>query len=115
LGAFRALAEDEVACELSLVLCLAENAIGPNAYKPDDILTMPPSCHPPTRASSAPPSDDRYLRPSPTGNSKRNDAVTRWRTSKTDGPFSHSQQSPCCGFNCSPGLRSPLPLSVEFE
>jgi probable aminopeptidase NPEPL1 len=40
LGAFRALAGDQAPCELSLVLCLAENAIGPSAYKPDDILTM---------------------------------------------------------------------------
>jgi probable aminopeptidase NPEPL1 len=40
LGAFRALAEAGVEHALSLVLCLAENAIGPNAYKPDDILTM---------------------------------------------------------------------------
>ncbi len=40
LGAFRALAGEGTACELSLILCLAENAIGPAAYKPDDILTM---------------------------------------------------------------------------
>jgi probable aminopeptidase NPEPL1 len=40
LGAFRSLVSDGCPCEVSLVLCLAENAIGPNAYKPDDILTL---------------------------------------------------------------------------
>ncbi|MFM1871278.1 MAG: hypothetical protein RL398_700 [Planctomycetota bacterium] len=40
LGAFVALCRAGVDGPLSLVLCLAENAIGPNAYKPDDILTM---------------------------------------------------------------------------
>ena len=40
LGAFRVLARTGCAHRLSLVLCLAENAIGPNAYKPDDVLEM---------------------------------------------------------------------------
>lgn len=40
LGAFRVLVENDCPHELSLVLCLAENAIGPGSYKPDDILTM---------------------------------------------------------------------------
>ncbi|MEM7204444.1 MAG: leucyl aminopeptidase family protein [Planctomycetota bacterium] len=40
LGAFRVLAERGVRRKLYLVLALAENAIGPQAYKPDDILTM---------------------------------------------------------------------------
>jgi probable aminopeptidase NPEPL1 len=40
LGAFRALAGRGYGGELSLVLCLAENAIGPGAYKPDDILEL---------------------------------------------------------------------------
>jgi len=39
LGAFAALAH-KPPCRLSLLLCLAENAIGPLAYKPDDILTL---------------------------------------------------------------------------
>ncbi|MCB9880001.1 MAG: leucyl aminopeptidase family protein [Planctomycetes bacterium] len=39
LGAFLALARHHKR-PLSLVLCLAENAIGPAAYKPDDVLTM---------------------------------------------------------------------------
>jgi probable aminopeptidase NPEPL1 len=40
LGAFAVLARQRPACRLSLLLCLAENAIGPAAYKPDDILTL---------------------------------------------------------------------------
>lgn len=40
LGAFAALATTPLACRVSLVLCLAENAIGPAAYKPDDVLTL---------------------------------------------------------------------------
>ncbi|MBL8733951.1 MAG: leucyl aminopeptidase family protein [Planctomycetes bacterium] len=40
LGAFLALAGDPPRGRLSLLLCLAENAIGPDAYKPDDILTL---------------------------------------------------------------------------
>ncbi|MFV8755711.1 M17 family metallopeptidase [Nannocystaceae bacterium ST9] len=40
LGAFRVLVQAECPHALSLVLCIAENAIGPAAYKPDDILTM---------------------------------------------------------------------------
>ncbi len=39
LGAFAVLARKSP-CRLSLLLCLAENAIGPAAYKPDDILVM---------------------------------------------------------------------------
>ena len=40
LGAFRVLASTGCRHKLSLILCLAENAVGPNSYKPDDILTM---------------------------------------------------------------------------
>ncbi len=40
LGAFRLLAKRRPKHKLSLILCLAENAIGPKAYKPDDIVTM---------------------------------------------------------------------------
>jgi probable aminopeptidase NPEPL1 len=40
LGAFRVLVAARCPHRVSLVLCLAENAIGPAAYKPDDILTM---------------------------------------------------------------------------
>ncbi|MCA8947955.1 MAG: leucyl aminopeptidase family protein [Planctomycetes bacterium] len=40
LGAFATLARNGAPCRLSLVLCLAENAIGPASYKPDDVLTM---------------------------------------------------------------------------
>ncbi len=40
LGAFRALVALEAPVQLSLVLCLAENAVGPGAFKPDDILKM---------------------------------------------------------------------------
>ena len=40
LGAFRVLAADDFPHRLSLLLCLAENAIGPGAFKPDDVLTL---------------------------------------------------------------------------
>ena len=40
LGAFCVLVAEKPTRPLSLVLCLAENAIGPNSYKPDDILTL---------------------------------------------------------------------------
>lgn len=40
LGAFLALAKHHKKHKLTLLLCLAENAIGPDAYKPDDVLTM---------------------------------------------------------------------------
>jgi probable aminopeptidase NPEPL1 len=40
LGAFRALVAARCHDRVSLVLCLAENAIGPASYKPDDILTL---------------------------------------------------------------------------
>lgn len=40
LGAFAVLAATGCRHKLSLVLCIAENAVGPAAYKPDDILRM---------------------------------------------------------------------------
>ncbi|MBL9102711.1 MAG: leucyl aminopeptidase family protein [Myxococcales bacterium] len=40
LGAFGVLAATGCRHQLSLVLCIAENAVGPAAYKPDDILRM---------------------------------------------------------------------------
>ena len=40
LGAFRALAGAGHRQRLTLLLCIAENAIGPASYKPDDILTL---------------------------------------------------------------------------
>ena len=40
LGAFTVLAKTKHKSRLALLLCLAENAIGPHAFKPDDILTM---------------------------------------------------------------------------
>jgi probable aminopeptidase NPEPL1 len=40
LGAFAVLAAQKCKHRLSLLLCLAENAIGPAAYKPDDVLTL---------------------------------------------------------------------------
>jgi len=40
LGAFRVLAASGVKRRIDLLLCLAENAIGPTAYKPDDIIDM---------------------------------------------------------------------------
>jgi probable aminopeptidase NPEPL1 len=40
LGAFRVLAAGDFPHRLSMLLCLAENAIGPGSYKPDDVLTL---------------------------------------------------------------------------
>ncbi len=40
LGAFTVLASSGCRNKVSLVLCIAENAIGPTAYKPDDVLRM---------------------------------------------------------------------------
>ena len=40
LGAFRVLCQNDYPHRLSLLLCLAENAIGPAAVKPDDIIAM---------------------------------------------------------------------------
>ncbi len=41
LGAFYALAKDKsTKHKVTLVMCLAENAIGPSSYKPDDIIDM---------------------------------------------------------------------------
>lgn len=40
LGAFATLARFGAPCKVTLVMCLAENAIGPAAYKPDDVVTM---------------------------------------------------------------------------
>jgi probable aminopeptidase NPEPL1 len=40
LGAFRALAIAQCSARISLVLCLAENAIGPGSFKVDDVLTL---------------------------------------------------------------------------
>lgn len=40
LGAFRTLVEEKVARRITLVLCIAENAIGPGSYKPDDVLEL---------------------------------------------------------------------------
>jgi probable aminopeptidase NPEPL1 len=40
LGAFKTLVAEKAGRKLSLVICMAENAIGPGAYKPDDILTL---------------------------------------------------------------------------
>lgn len=40
LGAFRVLASSGCKHKLSLVLCIAENAIGPAAYKPDDVVVF---------------------------------------------------------------------------
>ena len=39
LGAFRALTASKHKGKVTLVLCLAENAVGPSAYKPDDVIT----------------------------------------------------------------------------
>lgn len=39
-GAFRVIAESGIKTQVSLLLGLVENAIGPESYKPDDILTM---------------------------------------------------------------------------
>ncbi len=40
LGAFKVLAAGRSKHKISLLLCLAENAIGSNAYRPDDIIKM---------------------------------------------------------------------------
>lgn len=40
LGAFCALIKGGAPCTVSAVICLAENAIGPAAYKPDDVVRM---------------------------------------------------------------------------
>lgn len=40
LGAFLALARHHKNSPVTLLMCLAENAIGPIAYKPDDVITM---------------------------------------------------------------------------
>lgn len=40
LGAFKTLVEEKLPRKLTLVLCIAENAIGPGSYKPDDVLTL---------------------------------------------------------------------------
>jgi len=40
LGAFKVLASGGCRHRVSLVLCIAENAVGPTAYKPDDVLRM---------------------------------------------------------------------------
>ncbi|MEL7370120.1 MAG: leucyl aminopeptidase family protein [Myxococcota bacterium] len=40
LGAFRVLSQNDCRHRLTLLLCLAENAIGPEALKPDDIIEM---------------------------------------------------------------------------
>ncbi|MCA9717032.1 MAG: leucyl aminopeptidase family protein [Myxococcales bacterium] len=39
-GAFRVLAASGFKHKLSLIMCMAENAIGPASYKPDDIITV---------------------------------------------------------------------------
>lgn len=40
LGAFRSLAKDGCAHKVSLILCMAENAVDGRSYKPDDVLKM---------------------------------------------------------------------------
>lgn len=40
LGAFAWLARHGAPCRVTALLCLAENAIGPLAFKPDDVLTL---------------------------------------------------------------------------
>ncbi|MEM6673962.1 MAG: leucyl aminopeptidase family protein [Planctomycetota bacterium] len=40
LGAFYALVKGGAPCKVSAVICLAENAIGPAAVKPDDVIRM---------------------------------------------------------------------------
>lgn len=40
LGAFCVLAANDCRHSLSLLLCIAENAVGPQSYKPDDILRL---------------------------------------------------------------------------
>lgn len=39
-GAFNVLARQKLSFRVTAILCLAENAIGPKAFKPDDILTL---------------------------------------------------------------------------
>ena len=39
-GAFMVLAKSRIKRRISLVVCLAENAVGPESYKPDDVITM---------------------------------------------------------------------------
>ncbi len=39
-GAFRALVERGTDTAVTLILCLAENAIGPRSYKPDDVVRL---------------------------------------------------------------------------
>lgn len=45
LGAFCALVRGGAPCKVSAVLCLAENAIGPAAVKPDDVIEMHSGYH----------------------------------------------------------------------
>ena len=40
LGAFRVLAGQGSKHTISLIMCMAENAIGPDSYKPDDVIDM---------------------------------------------------------------------------
>lgn len=40
LGAFGALVKGGAPCKVSAILCLAENAIGPASFKPDDVIQM---------------------------------------------------------------------------
>lgn len=40
LGAFQVLAGRKVGARVVCALCIAENAIGPDSYRPDDVLTM---------------------------------------------------------------------------
>ncbi len=40
LGAFVALVQNKTRHQVTLILCLAENAIGPGSFKPDDIIRM---------------------------------------------------------------------------
>ncbi|MFT5683477.1 MAG: putative aminopeptidase NPEPL1 [Myxococcota bacterium] len=40
LGAFAAACQIGIDYDLTAILCLAENAVGPNAVRPDDVLTM---------------------------------------------------------------------------
>uniref|UniRef100_A0AC35U4C2 CYTOSOL_AP domain-containing protein n=1 Tax=Rhabditophanes sp. KR3021 TaxID=114890 RepID=A0AC35U4C2_9BILA len=40
LGSFYCLVKGEVKAKLHLLLCIAENAVGPNALKPDDVIKM---------------------------------------------------------------------------
>ena len=40
LGAFLVLVKADTPHPVSLILCLAENAVGPSSYKPDDVLDM---------------------------------------------------------------------------